>query len=428
MRVTLQLSLMWLKNEAQVEALGASCAFTDMTEAGTKAWPANQVALLLDRGDDGTDKVTEIGTVTRSRFRVATGWHRLRYVRQCRIAPLSLDELLAAVPARLRGTVESRAAFGGVLTEKSADAVVKAFARLRPPEAGELRRLLGAHAPPAGRLRGDGLQATAQEADAVRLAIDIAGIPRKALRDVRPDGESSFLSRLEWVRASEDAAITYDGMRFLDFDRIESPSGIVTFASGQERLVVVNVNRQPLERTTGADLVYINEPRESFVLVQYKAMRREGDDNPRLVYRPDAQLAAELKRMRAIKTGVNDGTPDSYRLHPGTCFLKLCKPVVRLDRTQDLVSGMYLPLDYYDALTSSGAVRGPRDGLAFTYKNVGRHVGNDLFVALVRGGWVGSRGASSKRLQELVVAGLEADRSVTVAAASRSGEMNWTDR
>ncbi|HMJ33368.1 MAG TPA: hypothetical protein VK501_05595 [Baekduia sp.] len=214
----------------------------------------------------------------------------------------------------------------------------------------------------------------------------------------------------------------------MDFDRIESPSGAVQFASGRERLTVVNVNRQPLERTTGADLIYINETIPNFVLVQYKTMRREGKEQSRLVYRPDAQLRSELDRMHRIKSGNDDGAPESYRLSAGSCFLKLCKPVVRLDRGQELVSGMYLPLDYYDVLAESDDVRGKRDGLIFSYETVARHIGNDLFVALVRGGWVGSRGATTKRLKKLVLAGLDAGRSVTVAAGSVRGEIDNTDR
>jgi hypothetical protein len=118
------------------------------------------------------------------------------------------------------------------------------------------------------QLGGEALQAAAQEADAVRLAVDIADIPRRELRDARPSGDRSFLEVLSQLRAPEDTAIAYDSMRFLDFDRLDSPSGVVRFAKGNERLTVLNVNRQPLERTTGADLIYVNETLQGYVLVQ----------------------------------------------------------------------------------------------------------------------------------------------------------------
>jgi hypothetical protein len=408
-----------LVDDEQYEVLDHRGAFTTMTRGGTKVWPVDQVTLLISDLDNTDPALIEIGLVRRGRQKPATGWHRLQYTRRRVIEPLPLDELWEAVPARFRLTVESRSSHGGVLTEKSAAAVVDAVARLRPGDGDELRRLVAQSRPIRPRLQGGSLQAAVQEADAVRLALDIARIPRSELRDTRPNGELSFLEQVEALRAPEDTTIAYDSMRFLDFERIDSPSGAVVFTSGTERLTVINVNRQPLESTTGADLIYINEPMGSFVLVQYKTMRREGDPS-RLVYRPDGQLAKELDRMRKIKQGADDGTPASYRLNPAIGFIKLCKPVTRLDQTRELVSGMYLPVSYYDVLAVSPQVKGPKGGVQFAYETVGRHIGNDLFVPLVRGGWIGSRGLATKRLTKLVLAGLDASRSVTVAAASVS--------
>lgn len=426
--MALPLSFMVLHDENQAEALDLRNAFTDMTRMEAKHWPASQAALLIAQDEDDVESITEVGVVTRSRQRVATGWHRLRYVRRLQITPVPLGALIAQVPARHRAVVRGRASTGGVLTHKGTTAVVDALEQVASDAATALRRLLNEDGSGARKLTGDGLQAAVQEADAVRLALDIADVPRDAMRGLRPDGEMSFLEQLEAVRASEDTSVAYDGMRFLDFDRIENPSGAVRFAKGHERLTIVNVNRQPLERTTGADLIYINETHPSFVLVQYKAMRREGDERSELVYRPDAQLKEELARMRKLKVGADDDSPAGFRLSPVSCYIKLYKPVARLDRTQDLVSGMYLPLDYYDALVASDDVRGPRGGVVISYSTVTRHISNDLFVGLVRGGWIGSRGATTKRLEKLVLAGLDAGRSVTVAAKSRAARSRFTDR
>jgi hypothetical protein len=43
---------------------------------------------------------------------------------------------------------------------------------------------------------------------------------------------------------------------------------------------------------------------------------------------------------------------------------------------------------------------------------------HDAFAELVRGGWIGTRTSSTNELTELVLDGLDAGRSVTVAAAS----------
>lgn len=413
------LSLLLLDDYDQGEALERGTSFTTMTRAGSKIWPANQAALLIDITRDEPPLITEIGSLTRSGQRIATGWHRLRYVRRTALdRPIAIDELLNSLQPRPREAVTERLRHGGVLPAGTTRAVVEVIEKLSPFAGRDLRELMGADVPV--RLTGQGLQAAAQEADAVRLALDIAGIPRTELRGVRPDGSASFLERLSAVRAPEDTTIAYDGMRFLDFDRIESPSGIAVFTKGRERLTVINVNRQPLERTTGADLIYINELLESFVLVQYKTMRRERDDTSRLVYRPDEQLHRELERMRQFKSAEYDGKPMSFRLSNATCYLKLCRPVTTLDRGQDLVSGMYLPLDYYDMLAASSEVRGPKGGIVLSYETVDRYLNNDLFVSLVRGAWIGSRGAITRQLEGLVLAGLDGGHSVTIAAAARS--------
>lgn len=409
------LAVMLVDDYDQSEALERGSSFTTMTRLGPRVWQASQAALLIDLTMDGPAAISEIGSVTRSRQRIATGWHRLRYLRRTPLdGPIAVDELLGELPRRSRLAVEERLHHGGVLPHGTARTVVGEMERLAPLAGTMLRQLMGVDTPL--HLEGRALQAAAQEADAVRLAMDIAGIPRTELRGLRPDGAASFLERLSALRSSEDTTIAYDGMRFLDFDRIESPSGITIFRKGKEQLTVLNVNRQPLEFTTGADLIYINERLESYVLVQYKTMRRERDDMARLVYRPDEQLERELARMRQFRAGDFDGRPVSFRLNPDCCFLKLCKSVVTLDRGQDLVGGMYIPLDYYDVLAAAPEVRGPKGGIAFSYDTVDRYINNDLFVNLVRGAWIGSRGATTDELETLVLAGLDAGRSVTVAA------------
>ena len=407
---------MLLDDDDQSEALERGSSFTTMTRSGSKVWPATQAALLVDFTQGEPAQITEVGSVIRSGQRIATGWHRLRYLRRSALdLPVQVDELLDLLPERQRLAFEERLIRGGVLPTVTARTVVDQIDRMTPYAGDALRQLMGFD--PPLHLTGRGLQAAAQEADAVRLAMDIAGVPRTELRGVRPDGSASFLERLGAVRSSEDTTIAYDGTRFIDFDRLESPSGITIFTKGREQLTVINVNRQQLEHTTGADLIYINERLESYVLVQYKTMRREREDVAKVAYRPDEQLHKELGRMRQFRSGEHDGRPASFRLNTNCCFLKLCKPVVTLDRGQDLVSGMYLPLDYYDVLAASPEVRGPRGGIVFSYDTVDRYINNDLFVSLVRGAWIGSRGATTTELEALVLSGLDAGRSVTVAAS-----------
>jgi hypothetical protein len=120
--------------------------------------------------------------------------------------------------------------------------------------------------------------------------------------------------------------------------------------------------------------------------------------------------------MEQIPVLDSDGSPEQYRLHPGCAYIKLCSHVTALSgEANQLVSGMYIPIDYWNALSASPQVEGPRGGKVFSYRTVNRHISNELFVSLVRGAWIGTRGQASIDLTDEIVAALSSGRSVTVA-------------
>lgn len=397
------LGLLHLRLGDQGDALERRGTFTTVLTADGSTWGDHRPTLLI-----ADDTVLELGHIKGEPARVATGWRRVRYTRFLELdEQIPLATLLAGLDPPFHRLFEERAPGDLVLPDRTADAVIAALSEVSTEFAGARDLFLRQKRRTPGRLRGQALQAAAQEADAVRLAIDIARVPRTALRGVRPDGETPYLQALSEARVYEDQAIDYDAGRFLDFGRIERPNGIVHFANGNERLTVLNVNRRPLEQVTGADLIYHNESQESFVLVQYKTMAREGDPGEtKLVVRPssDGNLESELDRMRQFVEALGDGTVDQWRLHPGFCFLKLCRPVLDLDYPErELVGGMYLPLEYWDLLAISPEVKGPRGGIVMTYENVPRRIDNSLFVELVRGGWIGSRAETTTTITDLVI-------------------------
>lgn len=164
----------------------------------------------------------------------------------------------------------------------------------------------------------------------------------------------------------------------------------------------VNV-RQPTSRNVwicGATFPRLSP--ERLAARRRKTMAREGDfGDTRLVFQPDsdAKLAAELERMRALGETSGDGSAEEqWRLNPGFCFIKLCRPVAqpRLARTRagrrDVSFALLL-----DLLLASPATEGPRGGRVLTYKTVSRRFDNSLFIELVRGSWIGSRAKPPRR-------------------------------
>lgn len=55
-----------------------------------------------------------------------------------------------------------------------------------------------------------------------------------------------------------------------------------------------------------------------------------------------------------------------------------------------------------------------------THENAGRYFDNTQFVSLVQDAWIGSRGVTSDQITEIVRSGLDADRSVILAAGKRA--------
>jgi hypothetical protein len=152
-------------------------------------------------------------------------------------------------------------------------------------------------------------------------------------------------------------------------------------------------------------------------------MRQEGDE---WVYRPDASFDAEIDRMRAFRAMHPAETAGAagahhYRLNPEAFLLKFCHIEYFEPDFEGLAKGMYLPLDYVDALATAGELRGKRGGRVFGYKAIPRYLDNDLFVRLVQRGWVGSRGTTTGTLVDLIAKLVQEGRSVLYAVSAKRG-------
>jgi hypothetical protein len=273
---------------------------------------------------------------------------------------------------------------------------------------------------PGGR-RGEILS---QERDGLGLLLDIGGVGRSVLRAWTPPPIGvPFLDGMPATSALEDHLIAHDINRFSDW--LSVPNSDVAwraYESRGRRMFVMNANRTPVERTLGVDVVYWNEQEKAFVLVQYKKMSRvsygkhpSGVDRHRDVFRPDPNLAAELKRMTAIDA-VCESQPGDFRLLPTPCWLKLCRFDAQIRDPTALIGGMYLARSHFEELLNKSP--GPRGGKQLTYDNVPRHVTNTMFIDLVKDGWIGSRGAASGQIEGLIQESLETRHAVVFGIES----------
>lgn len=253
------------------------------------------------------------------------------------------------------------------------------------------------------------------ERDAARLAMSIAGLDAANLNRVAGISAGGFLSSLAY-ETPEDAMVSHDAARFPEW--ITRPGGRPdwhTFTDGDSHLRIGNVNKTKLENVLGVDLIYHHVEADTLVLVQYKRMKKDGAGE--WFYRPDKQLEKELERMRRVDAAIaKDDTAQTWRLHPRGCLLKLVRQPNEFDPGSDrLLQGIYLPLEYLDELLADSCTLTERGARRLGYNTIDRYLTNDLFVSLVRQGWIGTRGATTRAVSAIIDAAVNAGRSVVLA-------------
>jgi hypothetical protein len=324
------------------------------------------------------------------------------------ISPIPMQELREALPRRHQGILERT----GILPKGGGGAIVRALIELRPHEVDLIRSLQR----PSRIIfpRGYAGELLNQERDGLGLLLGLAGIGRQALRSWSPSPHGvPFLAGIPDRTPLEDHLIAHDVERFGSW--VPGETGEVawrSFTDGRRRVFIMNANRTAIEHTLGVDVVYWNEQESSFVLVQYKKMRKESDapDGPsRLVYRPDGNLEAELERMRQVDAQCTQHA-GNFRLLSTPCWLKLCDPSGRVGDPADLVKGMYFAREHFEEIMQTS--RGPRGGTAISYQNASKHLSNTLFIELVRDGWIGSSGSATEQIQDLVRESISTGHSV----------------
>lgn len=223
----------------------------------------------------------------------------------------------------------------------------------------------------------------------------------------------SFIDGLS-RKMTEQETILRDFQRFPGFSALVPAAGaIAQFESedGEERLTIIYADRQPLEKQTGADLIYYNEVYHSFIFVQYKAM--EGWEGG---YRPNKQLEKQILSMTNMLEDAGAPQPtkcDEFRLHANPFFLKLCPRVQFVRESTGLSSGMYIPLEYWNFLEATSALIGSQGGHVANIHNVGRYLRNTEFAVLVKDAWVGSSTNQSDKLYDIIKETLDTGNSVT---------------
>jgi hypothetical protein len=253
--------------------------------------------------------------------------------------------------------------------------------------------------------------AAALQEDAVHTALRAFGLAPddQAASLELVEGRESALGR---VNIMEDSVVEHDARHLPGFDLIESHlTGRAVFTKNDQRLEVFTANRRDLEHVFGVDLIYLNATRQNIVMLQYKMLepQRDGLETDWL-YRPDAKLDDEIRRMRKFAAGHAPG-PHEYRLNPAVFYLKFVKRDGTIRN-----GGIITPIDHFEQLRNDPACKGPRGGLRISYDGLaGRYMRQAAFLDLLRSGYIGAHAETTHHLKTLVDAVLASDRAVVAA-------------
>ncbi len=357
--------------------------------------------------------------------RAGTGLRRLNLDNLQKLEEeINVTDLVERCAPRFKKILDQRLKNGGILPPKTFQELLGIIERISSTVGASLSAYSEARNKRIARLHDHSKVILAEQKEAVATSMTLAGIDRDELLnwDIAEDqGPSSFLDGLRQVRLREDPMVFNDSMVFPGFDAVRStPFNSVVFENDRSRLTILITNRQPLEKQLGVDLIYYNETFHAFVMIQYKAMEKEGDE---YIFRyPNPQLDEELNRMRDVleelrRSPIDEGA-DSFRLSQNPFFLKLCPRIVFDPDNTALVKGMYIPLDYWKVISEHKSMQGPKGGTRISYANARRYFDNTSFAVVVANAWIGTTKTQSKKLEVLIRSTLEAGRELVFSVVS----------
>jgi hypothetical protein len=376
--------------------------------------------------------------------RVATAKSRVEFSDFVDLDSTSVDAIKALLSQNTKlSFMRSSSGRGGRIPEKTWAEVLNALKELRPNQCAEIERLVSLTKIAKYRLTGKAADLLLQEREALGAALDIFSGSNQLRKEVlkawapsldevhdyddneliaklSPDKDSSlsFLSGIPKKHIQEESAIQHDLYNWEDEKPNLHQMGITRFVQGTRVLEVVYANKNDLEKTLGVDLIYYNKEYHSFVLVQYKLMKKEGADEG-FSFRPDVQLKKEILRMNKFIKDHGDKVAiikhNEYRINSDGFLFKLVPNRGIQAASEKLISGMYLTREYMNYLLDDNGPKGKKGGSIITFDNSPRYLTNTEFSNLVNRGWMGSNCKQSDVLAKLIRIFQETGRALLVA-------------
>ena len=268
-------------------------------------------------------------------------------------------------------------------------------------------------------------QSRVEARDAVLLASQIAEVPLPADAFSEPPSAEEKETLLDTVlnagyeRDMEEELLPLDIQRFdgkLIADQRAASLAVFEDRNGQRKLLVMSVNKKPIEEELGVDLLYWDQPHDAFTFVQYKRLERvdsaDGSGNYEWAYRRKNEIEKQLDLMpkgREIPKSAAD-----WRAFETPFWFKFVRGDAGRRLDGQTLKGMYVSADWIRlAMTDSTFKVGPRQGFRVTYRNA-KYLGRKAFTQLISRGFIGTASTRSKTFRKAMEK-LGSDRELIIA-------------
>ncbi len=303
--------------------------------------------------------------------------------------------------------------------------LVEATKRENPDQAQQLDALLLLVDRKAQILGGDNKRnRLAEQRDSVGLALEIAGIKKSAtlsgMTDQKIERAESVLDLIDNLVIQERTLVEHD-QQFLERFLIGNIKGALVGADQERRVRIYVTDKTVLETALGVDLMIYQPHYDAFTLVQYKAMEKEERNGGSIwQYKKDTQLESQLDVMTNVMNHIEkieEGKPDVWhsRLNTDPFFFKFCERRKPKARDDGLVPGLTLSAQHTREFLDSERAEGSKGGRSIGYFNYPKYLNNTEFIALARGGWIGTNQAGSVLVGNVLRANQEGGRAAVFA-------------
>lgn len=324
--------------------------------------------------------------------------------------PIQLEHLAPYLTATQYSHLKKALAAKGGVPPGSGEILVRALRNIYPDIDLKISQIFESgdrSIPPEER------QQRAEERDALATTFEIVGLDRMLLKGIAIESGRTYLSAAtEQLRTATERDLL--GIEMRRFDGLPAsdgptPNSTVFHHPQIGELTVVNVDTKKFETASGVDLIYYRHETRSFVLIQYKRMKKVKNG---WRYTSDSKFREQLATMHTITGDLADDDPWNFRIAPNPCYFKLVRGVDYVPHAIDLLPGLYLPMELVETLLRSSQYTTKSGNLSVgldSSRSRSRektfqppYLSNTEFTTLLRGGWTGSRGTTTQKIFDII--------------------------